>query len=38
MALRGSENVVDETSCELLADGRALTDPRRCRSDSSNFG
>lgn len=39
MALRGSVDVVNETSCRLPADGIVLADPvRRCRSDSSNFG
>jgi len=38
-ALSGSVNDLDETSCELPADGGMLTDlVRRCKSDSSNFG
>jgi hypothetical protein len=38
-ALSGSVNDLDETSCELPADGGMLTDlVRRCNSDSSNFG
>jgi hypothetical protein len=35
----GSVNDLDETSCELPADGEMLIDlVRRCKSDSSNFG
>jgi hypothetical protein len=38
-ALSASVNELDETSCELPADGGMLIDlVRRCKSDSSNFG